>query len=116
VIDNLFENAVSFSPEGGSIGVRLEIRDGMAELLIGDSGPGVAAENLDRMFDRYFSHRPAGAAPGDGQSHFGIGLWVARRNVEALGGAIIAENRAPSGLLMRVKLPLAEPVRLAPPA
>jgi two-component system sensor histidine kinase ChvG len=115
VIDNLFENAVSFSPEGGSIGVRLEIRDGMAELLIGDSGPGVAAENLDRMFDRYFSHRPAGAAPGDGQPHFGIGLWVARRNVEALGGAIIAENRAPSGLLMRVKLPLAEPARLAPP-
>jgi two-component system sensor histidine kinase ChvG len=115
VVENLFENAVSFSPAGASIGVRLELRDGMAELLIGDSGPGVAAETLDRMFDRYFSHRPA-AATGDGQTHFGIGLWVARRNVEALGGAIVAENRAPNGLLMRVKLPLAEPARLAPPA
>ena len=43
VVDNLFENAVSFSPEGASIGVRLEIVEGTAELLIGDSGPGVAA-------------------------------------------------------------------------
>jgi two-component system sensor histidine kinase ChvG len=112
VVENLFDNAVSFSPEGSSIGVRLELRDGMAELLIGDSGPGVDAETLDRMFDRYFSLRPG----GDGQPHFGIGLWVARRNVEALGGTIIAENRAPNGLLLRVKLPLAEPARLAPPA
>jgi two-component system sensor histidine kinase ChvG len=116
VIENLFENALSFSPEGSSIGVRLEARDGMAELLIADSGPGVSAENLERMFDRYFSHRPAGDGPSDGQVHFGIGLWVARRNVEALGGTIMAENRAPNGLLMRVKLPLAEPTRLNPPA
>jgi len=96
--------------------VDLSTTDGMAELLIADSGPGVSAENLERMFDRYFSHRPAGDGPSDGQVHFGIGLWVARRNVEALGGTIMAENRAPNGLLMRVKLPLAEPTRLNPPA
>lgn len=115
VIENLFENAVSFSPEGASIGVRLETRDGMAELLIGDSGLGVSAENLERMFDRYFSHRPASDGPSDAQVHFGIGLWVARRNVEALGGTITAENRTPHGLLMRVRLPLADATRLAPP-
>jgi len=45
-------------------------------------------------------------------THFGIGLWIARRNVEALGGSIQAENRRPNGLLMRVRLPLAEVARL----
>src|SRR5262249_55576809 len=95
-----------------SIGVRLDARDGMAELLIGDSGPGVPPENLTRIFDRYFSHRPAQDASGEGQTHFGIGLWVAKRNVEALGGTIQAENRKPTGLLMRVTLPLADLVRL----
>lgn len=113
VIENLLDNAVSFSPEGESIGVRLEAIDGLAELLIGDSGPGIPPENLTRIFERYFSLRAPSEGAGDGQnSHFGIGLWIARRNVEALGGTIDAENRRPSGLLMRVRLPLAEVARL----
>jgi two-component system, OmpR family, sensor histidine kinase ChvG len=117
VMENLFENAVSFSPPGESVGVRLEIREATAELLIGDSGPGVPAENLERIFDRYYSYREGSdSSGGAGQAHFGIGLWVARRNVEALGGSILAENRTPSGLLMRVRLPLAEQIRLPPAA
>jgi two-component system sensor histidine kinase ChvG len=106
VIENLLDNAVSFSPDGESIGIRLEPRGGSAELLVGDSGPGVAEDNLDRIFERYYSHRVQGSGE-DGATHFGIGLWIARRNVEALGGTIRAENRKPSGLLMRVSLPLA---------
>src|SRR6202047_4226259 len=62
VIENLLDNAVSFSPEGESVGVRLEAADGVAELLIGDNGPGVPTENLARIFDRYFSQR----TPPDG--------------------------------------------------
>ncbi len=112
VIENLLDNAVSFSPEGESIGVRLEARDGFAELLIGDGGPGVAAENLTRIFDRYFSQRTPPPMSDGHDTHFGIGLWIARRNIEALGGSIDAENRRPTGLLMRVRLPLAEVARL----
>jgi two-component system sensor histidine kinase ChvG len=111
VIENLLENAVSFSPEGASIGVRLEAHDGMAELLIADGGPGVADDDLGRIFERYFSRRPLSE---EEQPHFGIGLWVVRRNLEALGGTIAAENRQPHGLVMRVRLPLAELVRLPP--
>jgi len=113
VIENLLDNAVSFSPEGESVGVRLEAGDGVAELMIGDNGPGVPTENLARIFDRYFSQRtpPDGAETQD--THFGIGLWIARRNVEALGGTIDAENRRPSGLLMRVRFPLGEVARIA---
>ena len=96
VIENLLDNAVSFSPANESVGVRLEARDGVAELLIGDSGPGVAPENLSRIFDRYFSQRMPPRSDGH-DTHFGIGLWIARRNVEALGGVISAENRGPTG-------------------
>jgi two-component system sensor histidine kinase ChvG len=110
VVENLLDNAISFSPEGESIGVRLEARDGMAELLVGDSGPGVPPENLHRIFERYFSQRPPQSS--EGQAHFGIGLWIVRRNLEALGGTIQAENRRPHGLLVRVNLPLAESARL----
>jgi two-component system sensor histidine kinase ChvG len=113
VIENLLDNAISFSPEGESIGVRLEARDDKAELVIADAGPGVPPENLERIFDRYFSHRPPGKSVDEhNATHFGIGLWVARRNVEALGGSIDAENRRPRGLLMRVRLPLAQGSRL----
>jgi two-component system sensor histidine kinase ChvG len=113
VIENLLDTAISFSPEGESIGVRLEARGDGAELIVADAGTGVAPENLERIFDRYFSHRPPGKSVDEhNATHFGIGLWVARRNVEALGGTIEAENRRPRGLLMRVRLPLAQGSRL----
>jgi len=112
VVENVLNNAVSFSPDGESIGIRLEARGAFAELVIGDSGPGVPAEDLTRIFDRYFSHRPDDVEPHDDQgTHFGIGLWIARRNVEALGGTIQAENRRPNGLLLRINLPLGSTAR-----
>jgi two-component system sensor histidine kinase ChvG len=107
VVENILDNAISFSPPGESIGIRLEVQGETAELLIGDSGPGVAPDDLVRIFDRYFSQRPTRDAQDDQSTHFGIGLWIARRNVEALGGTIRAENRRPHGLLLRIILPLA---------
>jgi two-component system sensor histidine kinase ChvG len=105
VIENVLENAVSFSREGDSIGVKLEARQDWAELLIADEGPGVAAADLPRIFDRYFSSR--NAAPDEDQAiHYGVGLWIVRRNIEALGGRVAAENREPHGLLIRITLPL----------
>jgi two-component system, OmpR family, sensor histidine kinase ChvG len=112
VIENLFDNALSFSSDGDSIGVRLERQDGMAELVVADAGPGVAPENLERIFDRYFSLRAPPPDAGEGGSHFGIGLWIARRYVEALGGTIAAHNRMPHGLALRMRLPLADAARL----
>src|SRR6516225_2762433 len=107
VVENLIDNAVSFSPAGGEVLVHLT-RDGrFAHLTVSDEGPGVPAERLGRIFDRYYSERRAEPA-GDAQpSYFGIGLWIARRNVEAMGGAIGAENRIPCGLAIHVRLPLA---------
>ncbi len=119
IVENLVENAVSFSPPDGTVSVRLTRTGGqgatMAELVVDDEGPGVDPANLDRIFERYFSHREPGrgmpedeaAAHQAGAAHFGIGLWIVRRNIEAFGGRVRAENRPTGGLRMTVALPLA---------
>ncbi len=112
VIENLFDNALSFSSSGASIGVRLEQQDGIAELIVADAGPGVPEENIERIFDRYFSLRDPPDGAGENGSHYGLGLWIARRYVEALGGTVTAQNRSPHGLAVRMRLPLAEAARL----
>jgi two-component system sensor histidine kinase ChvG len=117
VVENVLDNAISFSPDGASIGIRLDSRGEFAELLIADSGPGVPQQDLARIFDRYFSQRPQKIGHEDEAAHFGIGLWIARRNVEALGGTIRAENRQPTkGLRLRINLPLSPAARQAPGA
>jgi two-component system sensor histidine kinase ChvG len=116
VAENILSNAISFSPRGENIGIRLAPVGDRAELLIGDSGPGVPEADLGRIFDRYFSQRPARDPLDEHSTHFGIGLWIARRNIETLGGTITAENRNPHGLLVRIQLPLASAARTIPPA
>lgn len=106
VFENLIENAASFSAKGGTIAVTLGRSSNEARILIEDEGPGVDPRNLERIFDRYFSHRPSTAPENNGNSHFGIGLWIVRRNITALGGSVRATNRASRGLAVTVALPL----------
>lgn len=103
VIENILENALSFSPEHGAVTVTVARGDGRVVMAIDDQGPGAPAEVLERMFERYVSHRPAGDPSG--APHFGIGLWIVRRNVAAIGGTVEARNRAEGGLRVTVTLP-----------
>jgi two-component system sensor histidine kinase ChvG len=107
VLENLIDNAVAFSPPRSEILVRLSRDDGFAHLTVSDHGPGVPAGHLERIFDRYYSERRAEATSEASSSYFGIGLWIARRNVEVMGGTIEAENRTPHGLALHIRLPLA---------
>jgi two-component system sensor histidine kinase ChvG len=107
VLENLIDNAASFSKPGGKILVHLTRESGFAHLSVSDEGPGVPAGQLDRIFDRYYSERRAETTGENNSSYFGIGLWIARRNVEAMGGTIAAENRPPHGLVVHIRLPLA---------
>lgn len=115
IVENLVENAVSFSPADGAVSVRLTRNGRWAELVVEDEGPGVDPANLDRIFERYFSQREPGrgmpedeaAAQQAGSTHFGIGLWIVRRNIEAFGGQVSAENRPTGGFRMTVTLPVA---------
>ncbi|MBX3503162.1 MAG: sensor histidine kinase [Alphaproteobacteria bacterium] len=107
VLQNILENAISFTPPGGTIVVTLTQNDETIELQIDDEGPGIDPRKLDRIFERYFSLRPR--PPGEGTmpdtGHGGLGLWIVRRNVEALGGRVTAANRLGGGLSVTVTLP-----------
>jgi two-component system sensor histidine kinase ChvG len=106
IAENLIDNAVSVAPPGSEILLHLSRDDSFAHLTVSDQGPGVPVGQVERIFDRYYAERRAEASNEPAGSHFGIGLSIARRNVEAMGGTIAAENRAPHGLAVRIRLPL----------
>ncbi|HEU0070601.1 MAG TPA: ATP-binding protein [Alphaproteobacteria bacterium] len=110
-IENIVENAISFSPAKGAVTVTLVTEGQEAVLTVADEGPGVDPRHLAMIFERYFSHRPARdpLGPGvEGETHFGIGLWIVRRNIEALDGSVTALNRPQGGLAITIRLPLAK--------
>ncbi len=113
VMENVIENAISFSPRGGLVSVTARRKMGRVEILIEDEGPGVDPADLERMFERYYSNRPdpEGADSDDssevsGEPHFGIGLWIVRQNIRSVGGRVFAENRERGGLRMCLSLPI----------
>ncbi len=109
IVDNIIDNAVGVTRPSGRITVTVERRNGDAVCCIEDEGPGLPEDTIDRAFDPYASYRPGEALPeAEGSSsRFGIGLWVVRRNVEALSGRVWAENRTQGGLRVVMTLPLA---------
>jgi two-component system, OmpR family, sensor histidine kinase ChvG len=91
VIRNLIDNAITFSPEDGSIRLTLSVAEsGQVELTVDDDGPGMPPDNLETIFKRFYTERPAGAEFG---SHSGLGLAISRQIVDVHGGDIHAENR-----------------------
>lgn len=90
VFRNLVDNALSFSPSGGTVTVRLAREAGRAVASVEDEGPGVPEDNLETIFERFYTSRPKGAAFG---GNSGLGLSIARQIVAAHGGRIHAENR-----------------------
>jgi two-component system sensor histidine kinase ChvG len=90
VFRNLIDNARSFSPPGGSVRVRVGRSGRNVTATVDDDGPGIPPDNLETVFERFYTSRPKGAAFG---SNSGLGLSIARQIVEAHGGRIWAENR-----------------------
>ena len=87
---NVIANAVSFSPPDGEIRIRAAL-DGRAVLVtVEDQGPGIPADKLTAIFDRFYSERPAGEKFG---THSGLGLSISKQIVDAHRGRIWAENR-----------------------
>lgn len=90
IITNLIENARSFVPvDGGKITVRLVRTKTRCVVYIEDNGPGIQAEDIDRIFERFYTDRPE--SEGFGQNS-GLGLSISRQIAEAHGGSLRAEN------------------------
>src|SRR5690606_20697145 len=111
VFRNLVDNARSFSPADGEVRVALDRDEADAarpiRVRVEDDGPGVPEENLETIFERFYTSRPKGAACG---GNSGLGLSIARQIVEAHGGRIAAENRRDAdgrvlGARLTVRLP-----------
>ena len=106
VVRNLIDNAVSFSPDGGTVTVTARAENGFARVAVEDDGPGIPPENVETIFDRFYTERPHEHGFG---KNSGLGLSIARQIVVSTGGRIWAENRAGGGARFVVLLPLARP-------
>jgi two-component system sensor histidine kinase ChvG len=106
VFENLLDNAISFSPDGGLVAISAAAEHGQLVIRVEDEGPGVPEESREAVFRRFQSIRPSGEAFG---THSGLGLAIARTIVEGHQGTIAVESREDrlSGARFLVKLPLA---------
>ena len=100
---NLIDNAVSFSPEGGTVTVSAHAEGGMARITVEDEGPGIPPDNLESIFERFYTERPADQGFG---KNSGLGLSIARQITTGLNGRIWAENREQGGARFVVVLPM----------
>ncbi len=90
IVTNLIENARSFVPEkDGRITVRLSRSKDRCIVQVEDNGPGIQAEDIDRIFERFYTDRPEGESFGQNS---GLGLSISRQIAEAHGGTLSAEN------------------------
>jgi signal transduction histidine kinase len=103
ILDNLIDNAIRYSPEGGAVSVTARrAPDGSCLLLVADSGPGIPEADLPRIFDRFW--RGASGQPGTG-----LGLAIVSHLVARSGGTVSAYPAPSGGLVVRVAL-LASPI------
>jgi two-component system sensor histidine kinase ChvG len=104
VFANLIDNAVSFSPEGGTVHVAVKTTESTITITVTDEGPGIRGD-ITRIFQRFYTDRPDGEHFGD---HSGLGLSISKQIVEAHKGTISARNREDrSGAVFTVTLPRA---------
>ena len=107
VIENLLDNAVSFSPDGSTIEVIMRCRDGRIIMTVCDEGPGIPEAKREKVFHRFHSDRPEGEDFGN---HSGLGLAIGRTIAEAHDGTLHADERADGkkGACLVLDLPAAK--------
>ncbi len=98
VLDNLVTNAVRYTPEGGTVTLGVKAVDGGAEIVVCDTGRGMTAADIDRMFERFVKAADSGGS--------GLGLAIARSLVEAHGGTISAVSQPGHGTTVTILLPV----------
>jgi signal transduction histidine kinase len=105
VLFNLLDNAVRYTPSGGRVTVTADRHNGSVDVHVADTGSGIGAEHLPRVFERFYRVDPARSQKDGGT---GIGLAIARSVVEAHGGRIWAESEPGEGSVFTFELPVAD--------
>jgi signal transduction histidine kinase len=110
---NLLDNALTYTPEGGTICLTAHRARGRAVLAVRDTGPGIAAPHLPHLFEPFYR---VDAARGGGSGHSGLGLPLAQWIVQAHGGHLTVESHPGVGTVFTLALPLAtRPLALRQP-
>ncbi len=107
VLVNLLTNAIEHAPHAKRIEVRLRQTEGVAELQVQDDGPGIAAAEVPHIFTRFHQVARPG---GETMSGLGLGLYITKEVVTALGGTIAVEAHEGTGTLFTVQLPVLDGV------
>lgn len=102
VLGNLIDNALVHTPQAGTIGIGVESRPDVVLVRVQDSGPGIPAEHLPHVFDRFYRVDASRSRTTGG---VGLGLAIARQFVEASGGRITAESPQTGGTVFTVSVP-----------
>ena len=103
-VENVIRNALKYNDGDQGLTITLERDSRQASLVIGDQGPGVAPDKLPHIFDPFFRANDSRSRESGG---YGLGLALAKRQVQALGGSIAAHPNQPRGLRVTIVLPLA---------
>ena len=102
VLANILDNALRYTPEGGQISLSAALVEDNVEIRIKDSGPGLAAEELDKVFERFYRTETSRTREEGGS---GLGFAIARSIVERHNGRIWAESQPGQGLVVIIRLP-----------
>ena len=107
VFTNLIDNAIKHSAEGGVVNLRGEMESGWVSIHVDDAGPGIPADELSRIFERFYQLDKARS--GGRERGAGLGLAISREIVQAHGGRLVAQSVVERGSRFTVQLPIIRP-------
>jgi two-component system phosphate regulon sensor histidine kinase PhoR len=111
ILRNLVENAINYTPPKGTIEIEANVVDGKYRLQVRDDGPGIPAEDVTRVFERFYRVDKSRARPGG----TGLGLSIVKNLAHVLGGEVTAANRSSGGAEFTVTLPVRDTAEATKP-
>ncbi len=107
VFTNLADNALTYTPIGGRVGLAVRAANGSVEGVVSDTGPGIPEEELPRVFERFYRLEKSRTRGEDNRRGSGLGLAIVEELVHAHGGRISVSSRVGQGTTFVVSLPTA---------